>query len=126
MNRAPRVYVAGPLFGSGRSTDNVHRAVKVAEQLRHSGVMPFVPHLYHYWDAISPHDDVNYWLDMDKAWLAVCDAMIVLPGVSPGARKEEKWCKELGIPFFAVDPKIGLRAAVQTMLSYLYQKGKMP
>lgn len=94
-----RVYIAGPLFGSGRSTENVHAAVMAAERVRAFGAIPFVPHLYSLWDTISPKPE-SFWLQMDQAWLAQCDAMLRLPGESPGSDKEEAWCKEFGIPVF--------------------------
>lgn len=119
----PRVYVAGPLFGSGRSTNNVHQAIKVAETLRKACVIPFVPHLFHYWDTISPQDDVDYWLEMCKSWLACCDAMIVLPGVSPGTRKEEVWAADFDIPVFDVAALPSLRFAVQRLLTNLHERG---
>lgn len=90
-----RVYVAGPLFGSGRSTENVNRALQVGQAVMACGAIPFVPHLFHYWDTVFPHE---YWLSMDKAWLRACDILVVLPGVSPGARMEEAWAVEFGIP----------------------------
>ena len=92
-----RVYVAGPLFGSGRSTENVNRALQVGQAVMAAGAVPFVPHLFHLWDTVFPHDS-DYWLYMDKHWLRACDLLVVIPGVSPGARMEEEWAKEFGIP----------------------------
>lgn len=101
LNNDVRVYVAGPLFGSGRSTQNVRNALAVAERVRYFGAFPFVPHLFHLWDTVFPHEG-EYWLGMDKVWLATCDLLVVLPGVSPGTRMEEEWAKELGIPIFTL------------------------
>ena len=97
---AIRVYVAGPLFGSGRSTANLHNALAAAERVRAAGMFPFVPHLFHTWDTVFPHDDVDYWLDMDRVWLEQCHAMVRLRGESPGSVREEAWCAELGIPVY--------------------------
>lgn len=108
------VYIAGPLFGSGRSSENVHRALQVAEAVRHwrhtkhvsddlgarlqiTKAWPFVPHLYHTWDQVFPHSNEDYWLDMDRFWLKQCKVLLVIPGVSPGTRKEEVWAKEFGL-----------------------------
>jgi hypothetical protein len=61
---------------------------------------PFVPHLFHYWDTISPHDDDAYWLDMDLVWLECCHVFLRLSGGSLGAGKEERWATERGIPVY--------------------------
>jgi hypothetical protein len=101
-----RVYVAGPLFGSGRSSENIHNALLVADCVRKARptdgrcVWPFVPHLFHAWDQIFPHADENFWLDMDKQELRLSQLVLVIPGVSPGTRKEETWAKEFKIPVY--------------------------
>lgn len=95
-----KVYIAGPLFGSGRSTANVHKAIRAAERIHAAQMCPFVPHLFHYWDTVSPHDDAEYWLSMDRVWLEQCDVMVRLVGESPGSEREEEWCAELGIPIY--------------------------
>jgi len=94
---AVKVYVAGPLFGSGRCTENVHKALRVAEAVRAAGAFPFVPHLFTQWDMTFPHADEAYWLDMDKVWLETCQALVVIPGMSPGTRKEEVWAQAAGL-----------------------------
>ena len=102
MPKTIRIYVAGPLFSSGRSPKNLHDALRAATLLRDADMWPFVPHLFHTWDTVFPNDSVDYWLDMDRVWLSVCDGMLRLPGQSKGAALEEKWCKKLGIPYFFV------------------------
>ena len=94
-----RVYVAGPLYGSGTSGANIHAALGVAERLRAAQMWPFVPHLYHQWEIMHPHPEA-YWLDMDRIWLETCDAMVRIAGKSPGSSLEERWCAELGIPVY--------------------------
>lgn len=93
------VYVAGPLFGSGRSSNNVRRALAVAELLRMVGLTPFVPHLFYFWDTVFPHES-DYWLSLDREVLGRCKGLVCLPGESPGARCERVWAGQLEIPCF--------------------------
>jgi len=99
-----KVYVAGPIHGSGELMANIRAAVLAADDLLARGYTPFVPHLNCFWDLLCPAKDDHQWLAWDKAWLLCCDALLRLPGVSPGADKEIVWAKEAGIPvFFSVD-----------------------
>lgn len=96
------VYVAGPIFTSGRVTHNVREAVIIAAQIMedtNGTLVPFVPHLYVLWDIVTP-EEPEFWLTLDKAWLMKCDALLRLPGDSVGADMEIQWCVENGIPFF--------------------------
>lgn len=94
-----RIYVAGPMSGSGKMEENVRNAIAAADALVAIGLFPYVPHLTHFWNKISPHA-YEEWLDMDLKWLAVCDAVLRLPGESPGAERETREAKRLGIPIF--------------------------
>jgi hypothetical protein len=98
MARPIRVYIAGPIYGSGKLIDNVNDAITVANVLRTQGFIPFVPHLYCFWSFLYPHKPAEYWLTMDKEWLLLCQVLLRLPGISPGANEEEEWAKEAGIP----------------------------
>lgn len=92
------VYVAGPYTG-GDTGNNVRDAVVMADQLVKLGFLPYVPHLTHLWHMISPHEQ-RQWLDMGCAWLARCDAVLRLPGDSPGADVEEDYARRLGLLVF--------------------------
>ena len=47
------------------------------------------------------------WTALDFAWLEVCDALLRLPGHSPGADAEEAWCQAHGLPVFdSLDPLV--------------------
>lgn len=116
-----RVYVAGPLFGSGRSSANIHRALQAAERIRAAHMFPFVPHLFHLWDTIYPHADPEYWLGMDRIWLEICDVMVRLRGDSPGSSREEAWCAQLGIPVFREDES----SNVISRLASAYSAGEL-
>ena len=111
------VYIAGPLYRSGHQDRNIHNALQVAEEVnKYDGdeeMVPFVPHLYffwHFWHGYPP----EYWLRMDKAWLAKCDAMIRIVGESPGSTLEEGWAAELGIPVHTV--QIGLGQTMKALM----------
>lgn len=106
-----RVYVAGPLYGSGVVSHNVFRAICAAEEIYAAGMVPFVPHLYHLWDMTCPQS-TDYWLQLDKAWLPTCHAMLRLHGDSPGASKEESWCYEYGIPVYHCSTGIGTQRLI--------------
>jgi hypothetical protein len=93
-----RVYVAGP-YTAGNVVVNVRNAVLAADQLFEAGHTPYVPHLNHLWHTIAPRPWAD-WLRMDLEWLAVCDALLRLPGESQGADAEVERAKSLRIPVF--------------------------
>jgi len=92
------IYVAGPYTDPDPAT-NARNAILVGSELMDLGLTPFVPHLNLIWDLVVPksYDD---WLAWDMKWLARCDAMLRIPGDSPGADLEEAFCQEQGIPVF--------------------------
>lgn len=96
--RRTRVYVAGP-YTLPDPVINTRQAIKMGEILLDWGYAPFVPHLNLLWDFLTPkpHDT---WLELDHAWLDVCDVLLRLPGTSSGADREVAWAREMGIPVF--------------------------
>ncbi len=94
------IYVAGPLYGSGHQDDNIRVVLEVAEEVHKQGHIPFVPHLYFFWNLISRRPR-KFWLSLDKAWLRKCDGMIRIIGDSPGSDMEESWADDFGIPHTA-------------------------
>ena len=90
-----RIYVAGPYTG-GEVIENVRKAVRAGDQLMDMGYAPFIPHLSHFAHFLEPRPYQD-WLDMDLAWVAACDAVLRLPGKSPGADKELLLADDLGI-----------------------------
>lgn len=93
-----RVYVAGPYSG-GDTPLNIRAAVLAASRLMDAGHAPFCPHLTGIWQMISPKD-YEQWLDYDFKWVEVCDALVRLPGASPGADREVDLAKRLKIPVY--------------------------
>ena|SRR5450759_4342389 len=96
--RRTRVYIAGP-YTQGDVAVNVRNAFAAANRLADEGFAPFVPHGTHFWHLIfpRPHD---FWLELDKAFLPFCEAVLRLPGPSNGADQELALAKSLGIPVF--------------------------
>ena len=98
MNERKRVYVAGP-YTKGDVAINVRTAIEAADTLLHWGYLPHCPHLTHFWHLVCPRP-YETWLDYDKAWLRLCDAVVRLPGDSQGADQEVALARELGIPVY--------------------------
>lgn len=100
------VYMAGPLYGSGTTGENIRRMVKLSHQVRCVGLVPFLPHLYYFQDLILPCDR-EYWLGLDLDWVRRCDAFVQLTGPSPGADLERKLAVELNLPVVEIHPSNG-------------------
>ena len=92
------VYIIAP-YTHGDPVLNVRTAIQAAESLVTLGFVPFIPLLTHLWHLVSPHE-YEYWMNYDFGWLIKCDAVLRLPGFSPGGDREEALAKELGIPVF--------------------------
>ena len=108
MPKVPRyrVYVAGPITGPKENKDryetisaNLSMAFAVGDQLLKAGYAPFVPHYSHYWNLMYKNSYQD-WLDYDRCWLLVSDAILRLPGGSEGADMEVQWALVAGIPVY--------------------------
>lgn len=99
MSDRLRVYIAGPLSGSGDRETNVRNAVAAGKACIKHGLAPLIPHLTHY---VDPDDSLTHqvWLDVDLPWVSVADALLRLPGPSKGADMEDERAAKLGIPIF--------------------------
>lgn len=93
------IYVAGPLTGKDL-TINVHKAARVAEELRQRHFIPYCPHLSILMEMICPGGSYEDYLAMDFAWIDRCDALFRLPGESAGADREVEYAKSKGIPVY--------------------------
>lgn len=96
------VYVSGP-YSQGDVAQNIRTAIQAATALLDEGYTPYVPHLTHFWHLVEPqHYDT--WIDYDFRWLQKCDALVQLPGLSPGADREVEEAERLKIPvYYGVD-----------------------
>lgn len=94
----PKIYVAGP-YSKGNTAQHVRNAFEAADKLADRGFAPYIPHTNHFWQMIFPRDK-QYWLELDFEYLAICDAVLRLPGESDGADQEEAFAAKKNIPVF--------------------------
>ena len=93
------VYVAGPLT-QGEQWRNVREALLAADELLAlHDLVPYVPHLSVHWDTLCPHD-YETWMRQCLAWVERCDALLRLPGESPGSDREVAHAKAHGLVVF--------------------------
>jgi hypothetical protein len=98
----PLVYLAGPVT-KPEPMVNVNRAVRVATELRDSGlVVPFVPHLTCMWHMIEPAD-YETWMNYDLEIIPHCDGLYRMSGESSGADREVQLAHSLNLPVFFDD-----------------------
>ncbi len=98
--RPLRVYVAGP-YSTGDPEANTAAAIAAGNELLDAGYAPLVPHLSHYWHTHHTPRAYEDWMRIDLAWITAADAVLRLPGASPGADREVVLAAELGIPIYA-------------------------
>jgi hypothetical protein len=96
--KRPMVYVAGP-YSNGDTEAHVQRAIQEWNILRDAGLTPFVPHLTH-WVEKQQKRPYEFWMDYCFDVLPRCDALLRLPGMSPGSDREVARMRELGKPTF--------------------------
>lgn len=102
------LFLSGPYASDPVAT--VRETLRQAERLIAAGYHVYVPHLCHLWDLVSPHDP-TYWLRMDIAWLGRCDALVRLPGRSPGADIEAHVARADWLPVATVEEALDGHAA---------------
>lgn|SRR4030065_539677 len=100
------IYIAAPL-SVGNVAHNIRKVLETAETLIETGdIVPFIPHLSHFWNCMIPHADTrhkeSFWMAYDFDMLLHCDGMIRLPGESIGADMEVEFCKEHGIRIYTL------------------------
>lgn len=93
-----KIYVASS-YSLGDPAANVRRQIDAGEELINAGFYPYLPLLSHYQHQIYPHS-YETWTRLDDAWVSVCDALLRLPGESPGADREVELAEKLGIPVY--------------------------
>ena len=98
-----RVYVAGPIT-VGDVAANVQRGIAAGLELLNRGYAPIIPHLSHFAEPSATWDKhparYEEWLEADRSFIVVCDALLRLTGFSKGADREVRWAYETGIPVF--------------------------
>lgn len=96
------VYVAAPLGASERWSSTVPTAILAGDRLAaaHPRLLVYVPHaLGPAWDAYVAHD-YEWWMSHCLGMVARCDAVLRVPGDSPGADRETALAHSLKIPVF--------------------------
>lgn len=96
--RRLRVYVAGPI-SQGDMFENITSAIRCGKRMVKDGLAPYIPHFDSY---MFPGDDIswNAFLEWDLEWMALAEAVYLLPGPSRGAELEVDKAQALGIPVF--------------------------
>ena len=92
------VYIASP-YTLGDVAANVAEQMRVAHLLLDLGFCPISPLLTHFLHIYRqrPYEE---WMAMDMTLLRRADAVLRLPGESPGADREVEEAKREGIPTF--------------------------
>ena len=93
-----RIYVAGP-YTKGDVAMNVRAACEAGTRLIQAGHAPFIPHLFHFLHFYQPQA-YAMWTAQDFEWLQACDALLRLPGESPGADAEVRLALDANIPVY--------------------------
>lgn len=96
----PLVYVAGPI--SGDPFGCVRQSAEAFTALREMGCVPFCPQ----WSVVAEmvqHQPYEDWMAYDFDVIARADALVRLPGDSPGADREVIEAERLGIPVFGLE-----------------------
>lgn len=95
-----RVYISGPIT-KGNRNHNYFQALEAEAELMRNNFAPLNPMqtmvLPFAWDGEFDH---ARWLERDFAWIAVCDAVLRIPGESVGAEAEREFAEKCGIPVF--------------------------
>ena len=97
-NKKIKVYIASS-YTLGDVAVNVKTQMDVADTLMNSGLAPFVPLLSHFLHIANPRPYQD-WVDLDNAWVTVCDVLLRLPGDSKGADAEVQLAKDNNIPVY--------------------------
>ena len=110
--RLPRIYISGPVTKGDRQ-HNFDQAADAQRVLLDAGFAPLNPMLTmalpYAWDV--PHDD---WVACDLEWVKKADAVLRLPGESPGADTEVAFAVQRGIRVYTdIDELIQDREALR-------------
>jgi hypothetical protein len=96
------LYVAGP-YTRPDPVANTHAVCRVAMEIyERTEWCPVVPHLSLLWHAVTPRGE-RHWLDYDLHLMRRCDAVVRLPGESPGADAEIVEAVRLGMRILGLD-----------------------
>jgi len=103
-----RVFVSGPIStvdparpepAYDQIVDHIRVAVAVSATLLELGFAPYVPHMTHFFNLMAPQP-YESWIELDRAYLDVCDCILRMPGKSAGGDREVAYAQGRGIPVF--------------------------
>lgn len=94
-----RIFISGPITNGDR-VQNFAEALKAYRTLAERGFAPLCPQLSMLIAFILPGIDYEGWMEVDQAWLDVADAVLRLPGESPGADREVTEANRRGVPVY--------------------------
>ena len=92
------IYISGP-YSIGDKVMNVLRAIEAGNQVLEIGAIPFIPHLCHFWDMMTPRP-LEDWMKIDYEMLKRCDGLLWLEGKSIGAWDEVGYALRHQIPVY--------------------------
>ena len=95
------IYLAGPI--SSDPLRHTYQAIKLAAELAKMGWLIHVPHVSVLAEMFAPLP-YESWMHLDMRGVRRCDALIRLPGESPGADRELELARELGLPVVRTVP----------------------
>lgn len=93
-----RIYVAGP-YTNGDVAQNVKKAITIGDALFNMGHKPYIPHLTHFWHILYEHT-WKEWMELDEAFLPLCDSLFRIEGKSIGADGEVALALSLDMPIY--------------------------
>lgn len=108
----PMVYVAGPITGGPFGC--VRQSIEAFDFLRAIGAVPFCPQ-WSVLPAMVSERPYEAWMTYDFDVLARCDALLRMPGESPGADREVAHAlKVVGIPavYWTAEGRAALARAI--------------
>jgi hypothetical protein len=94
------IYIAGPIGDVVGRQSRVAAAIDAARPLLRAGMAPFAPHLWAVAGVAEGIMEYEAWIDFDLEWVRRCDALLRIPGESPGADREVAEAFRLGKPVF--------------------------
>lgn len=98
MTRRTRISIIGP-YSHPSPGANTQQAMEVTNRLLDAGYAVFCPHLCYFLELMQPRH-YEEWMEQGFAWLETADAVLRLPGRSPGADREERFAFDRGIPVY--------------------------
>ena len=100
---AKAIYVAGKLNDDTIGyLLNIHKMLKVAEEARQAGFVPFIPALDLLMGICFGYTDYEQYFGLSQEWLKRSDGVLLVPGweTSKGTKREIITANEYGIPVF--------------------------